>query len=139
MLNLLIAIMGDSFDKVIEYQTANATRTKLQLLSNLAAILPTRDNFVRRKVYMFVVARLEASKEEGDDWDCTIRRLTRVVESQAKLNRDKLGNQCARLQTTIDENAKKDNNMQRNIRAHIDQSIKQQCDKVNARVDSVES
>ena len=44
---------------------------------------------------------------------------------------------------TIDENAKKDNIQQRNMRAHIDQSIKQQSDKVrdevNARIVGVES
>ena len=70
----------DSFEKVIEHQTVNATRTKLQLLSDLTAILPTRDILERRQVYMFVVAPLEAANEEGDEWDGTIRRLTRVVE-----------------------------------------------------------
>ena len=40
MLNMLIAIMGDSFDKVIEHKHVNATRTKLQILGDLSAILP---------------------------------------------------------------------------------------------------
>ena len=46
---------------------------------------------------MFVVAPLEAADEEGDDWEGTIRKLTRVVESQAKQIKIKIGSQCTKL------------------------------------------
>jgi len=35
MLNMLIAIMGDTFERVIESRDVNATKTKLELMSDL--------------------------------------------------------------------------------------------------------
>ena len=40
MLNMLIAIMGDSFAKVFENQAVNGTRMKLAILGDLSSILP---------------------------------------------------------------------------------------------------
>ena len=36
MLNMLIAIMGDTFEHVIENQDLNSTKTKIQVMSELA-------------------------------------------------------------------------------------------------------
>ena len=40
MLNMLIAIMEDTFERVIENKEVNATKTKLSLLRNMATLLP---------------------------------------------------------------------------------------------------
>ena len=39
MLNMLIAIMGDTFERVIESREVNATKTKLNLMSDLVSTL----------------------------------------------------------------------------------------------------
>ena len=39
MLNMLIAIMGDTFERVIENRDVNATKTKLELMSDLVSTL----------------------------------------------------------------------------------------------------
>ena len=39
MLNMMIAIMGDTFERVIESRDVNATKTKLDLISDLVATL----------------------------------------------------------------------------------------------------
>ena len=44
MLNMLIAIMGDSFDKVIENRDVNSIRMKLEILSELSAVLPSQSS-----------------------------------------------------------------------------------------------
>ena len=38
MMNMLIAIMTDSYEKVIENASTNGTKTKLELLSDLAFV-----------------------------------------------------------------------------------------------------
>ncbi len=38
MLNMLIAIMGDTFERVIENKDVNAIKTKLELIGDLVAI-----------------------------------------------------------------------------------------------------
>ena len=39
MLNMLIAIMGDTFDRMMENKDINAVRSKLELVADLVAIL----------------------------------------------------------------------------------------------------
>ena len=43
MLNMLIAIMGDSFDKVIENKDVNITKMKLSILGDFSVVLPQKD------------------------------------------------------------------------------------------------
>ena len=43
MLNMLIAIMGDSFDKVFENREVNGIQMKLAILSDLRPVLPLED------------------------------------------------------------------------------------------------
>ena len=40
MLNMLIAIMGDSFDRVFENQEIHSVSMRLQILGDLSAVLP---------------------------------------------------------------------------------------------------
>ena len=43
MFNMLIAIMGDTFDKITENRSINAIKSKLELLSDLEGVLDTED------------------------------------------------------------------------------------------------
>ena len=40
---MLIAIMGDSFDKVMEKHEVNSIMTKLSILGDFSAVLPQKD------------------------------------------------------------------------------------------------
>ena len=55
---MLIAIMGDTFEQVIENQDLNSTKTKLQVMSELADIIfqQTGGNFAKDVMrFLFVV------------------------------------------------------------------------------------
>ena len=49
MLNMLIAIMGDTFDQNMENKDINAIKTKLALMTDLAAVLDERDPYLLRE------------------------------------------------------------------------------------------
>ena len=55
MLNMLIAIMGDTFDKITENREINATRSKLQLMSELVALLGAEDKVQCKETFLFVI------------------------------------------------------------------------------------
>ena len=55
MLNMLIAIMGDTFDKITENRAINATKSKLELLSDLSGVLKTEDKDQNEEIYLFKV------------------------------------------------------------------------------------
>ena len=44
MLNMLIAIMGDSFDRVFENQEIHSVSMRLQILGDLSAVLPQQSD-----------------------------------------------------------------------------------------------
>ena len=44
MFNMLIAIMGDTFDKITENRAINAIKSKLALLADLKGVLNTEDS-----------------------------------------------------------------------------------------------
>ena len=66
MLNMLIAIMGDTFERITEQKPLYATRTKLALLADYAANIrtaPTPDDLAKK--FLFVVE--PEAEEEGFD------------------------------------------------------------------------
>ena len=83
MFNMLIAIMGDVFDRLMEQQDVQATKNKLQILAEQAPILSNLSPYNDKEVYMIVVEP-ECSDNEDDeeDWNGTIKELTRITKMQ---------------------------------------------------------
>ena len=67
MLNMIIAIMGDSFDYATENRVLFDTEPRLQLLSSLVSILPHMDKDDQDKVYMIIVRPIH-NEEEEETW-----------------------------------------------------------------------
>lgn len=61
MLNMLIAIMGDTFGRVMENKQLNATRTKLDLMGDLVHNLRSSRTKTDPKIFMFAVTPDEGS------------------------------------------------------------------------------
>jgi len=55
MLNMLVAIMGDTFERIIENRTLYAIKTKLQLMGEQAGNVKDSGETKEIKVFMFVV------------------------------------------------------------------------------------
>ena len=82
MLNMLIAVMGDTFDRVMENKDINSIKSKLELSADLVAILRNRDSECSKKVFFFMVEPIknEEDDEEQDLWEGTIRTMNRVLK-----------------------------------------------------------
>lgn len=56
MLNMLIAIMGDSYGRVMENAEINSTKTKLELMNDISSLIKKKDDAVpERDVFLYVV------------------------------------------------------------------------------------
>ena len=66
MLNMLIAIMGDTFERIIENKELNATMTKLELMSEVAANI--QDQEEDDKYFLYVVTPDENDGDELGTW-----------------------------------------------------------------------
>ena len=73
MLNMLIAIMGDTFDKVTENSKVYTTRTKLQILGDYSG------NFIKSEndlLYLFnITVYDEDIEDENGDWEGSIKTM----------------------------------------------------------------
>ena len=86
MLNMLIAIMGDTFDRAMENKTRFGILTKLNVLSSQSAAMSQKDEKESEEVYMIVVRPLEVNEDVEDDWEGTVKKIAKVTdESNSKL------------------------------------------------------
>ena len=79
---MLIAVMSDTFDRVMENKDINSIKSKLELSADLVAILRNRDNECSKKIFFFMVEPIkhEEDDEEQDLWEGTIRTMNRVLK-----------------------------------------------------------
>ena len=76
MLNMLIAIMGDTFERITEQRSLFATREKLGLLADYAAnirIDPTPDDLARK--FLFVIKPEEEEEGFDETWQGSVHQL----------------------------------------------------------------
>ena len=116
--------MGDSFDRVFENREVNGTKTKLAILAELTPLLRTRSREPQSNPNLFVVKPLDTGEDEGDDWEGTIKKLTRVFERQGQSIQRRLGSKSDRIFEAIEESSKKEIIADRVLRAHIDSCVK---------------
>ena len=83
---MLIAIMGNTFDQVMERKHRNAQETKLRFMSAFFSLLTRKGRKVDTKTVMFIVTPffgddIEESQVE-DDWEGSLQYLKRIMQSR---------------------------------------------------------
>ena len=63
-LNMLIAIMADTFEKVIEQKPTFSLKNRLNLLASMKSILPTKEFDSDSKIFLYVI---QPDSCEGDE------------------------------------------------------------------------
>uniref|UniRef100_A0A7S3I8T8 Uncharacterized protein n=1 Tax=Favella ehrenbergii TaxID=182087 RepID=A0A7S3I8T8_9SPIT len=123
--------MGDTYERIIENKEVNATMSKLTILADLNAVLPQQGSIASDKeVYLFLVKPNEELDDEGDSWEGSLKRIIRVVERKSRAIEQRLDKKTDALQASIEDMSKKEIVGNRLMRAHIDQSVRGQSEKV---------
>ena len=96
MLNMLIAIMGDSFDYSMENRERLDVMTKLEILNSQSATMRQTESEEELKTFMIVV-ELEEIDGSQKDWEGSINKVTKMMKqslvAQEKTLMKKLGKQ----------------------------------------------
>ena len=83
---MLIAIMGDTFDRAMENKTRFGILTKLNVLSSQSAAMSQVDEKESEEVFMIVVTPLEVDNDGTEDWEGTLKKITKIThESNSSL------------------------------------------------------
>lgn len=101
MMNMLIAIMTDSYEKVIENASINGTKTKLELLSDLAFAQnrPDKNKTVNEYQFLFLVQPIDSEGKSSDKWEGVIGELNKANQ---RANQD-MQNQLTKLLMSLHE------------------------------------
>ena len=89
-LNMLIAIMGNTFEQVMEKKNQYAQETKLSFMADYYDVFNfKKGRKVDSKIYMFIVSPLVSSEQsaesqESDDWEGGISYLKKSIQLRLK-------------------------------------------------------
>ena len=81
ILNMLIAIMGDTFGKVTEVKEQSGLREKIKILADYVWILSMDTAQVR---YIYAMKPRSMTEEEGASWEGTVTTLKKAIEANMK-------------------------------------------------------
>lgn len=82
-LNMLIAIMGDTFGRVMEKKEIKGIQTKLDLMSDLAGIIGnTKAANEGDGDYLFIVEPDDEEGGDGEDWEGAVNKMNRFNEKR---------------------------------------------------------
>ena len=81
MLNMLIAIMSDTFEKVTEIRKVHSRRTKLEILADYVDCYNYGRNLKQSKAFMFVVKPEEEDLDrDSSEWEGTLTTLRKFTD-----------------------------------------------------------
>ena len=86
-LNLLIAIMGDSYEKVKESERVEALRERARIIVEAERTHPGRHNYYR---YMHFVEAADSSEPAPQEWEGITGRVKQLNEEQERRIEEKI-------------------------------------------------
>lgn len=127
---MIIAIMGDTFEKVTENKLSIYRKTKLELMQEYASFLPKGNGNPRS--FMFKVTVEEEDTDDIDNWDGSLNFIKRINEKNfddIKTSFSAQMNRLEQLEGKVNEFATRD----------VSKMIYASQAKTNARFDTLES
>ena len=128
MLNMLIAIMGDTFGNVMESRNLNAIRTKLDILSDMAPVLSKEDAKDMDEVFMIVVTPQDSGDFDDENWQGSINQLSNIVTKNVLSLEKKMNRKIDHQQLSV----------QREITQQVG-SVNNKCDQIKTDVGSIKT
>ena len=113
MLNMLIAIMGDTFARIIENKDLNSIKTKLELLGDLSAdihqseALDSEAEFKTER-FLFVVTPDEDERDELSTWEGSISQMSKINEKRISLLQTALEKKLNNITEQAEQSSKRD-------------------------------
>ena len=123
---MLIAIMGDTFERIIENRDINATKTKLELMADVVSGMRQTTKEEEKEVFVFVVKPVDDDDVDGNEWEGTINKMTRITQRNIEALGNKIHKKSDKIQASIDDFVKQDNVKNRHLRQYVDLVVKSQ-------------
>ena len=80
MLNIVIAILSDTYDKITEKRDKWVKNLKIKLLSSLIPVLPNKEKQDVVDVFMIIVKPIDDKGSGEDDWSGKINKIVEMAQ-----------------------------------------------------------
>ena len=142
MLNMLIAIMGDTFGRVMENAEVNGTKTKLDLMSDLASIIGTNKSVASNEGdYLFMVTPDDDEGDHGDSWEGAINKMNNLNEKRHEELQELVKSQAGKLvdlaQADIKREVTQNAELRRVIYDMIQHTVAQSESNIRSEIDEL--
>ena len=107
MLNMLIAIMGDTFEHIIENKDLNSVKTKIEVMGELASNIHTSGE-VDDNRFLFVITPDEDEHDSLESWEGSIKQMTKFHQKQIDQVESNLSKQIIELSNKVDQSSDRD-------------------------------
>lgn len=140
MLNMLIAIMGDTFERVIENREVNSIKTKLDLMSDLAGVLKSKNKSeVEKDVFLYVVTPDDEDLDNSDDWEGVVNKISRDTEKHMSGLKTTLNKQIEKLIESQEASEKRDAAMDKDMKKQVSVLNRSTVSKFTERMDEMDA
>ena len=116
MLNMLIAIMGESFARVFENRDVSATKTKLNFMHDMAGTVGKQSSEEEQDVFMYIVMPQETEMLNDESWEGNVNRITSLIKTEIDSLKEELNWKVDKLQANQDEYVRVDKAMDRQMK-----------------------
>ena len=104
MLDMHIAIRGDTFEGITESRELTSIKTKLNIVSEYSHNIPVDDE--DEKNFLFVVTPDDDGEDDGVTWEGTVRQLTRFTERRVSKMEASVNKQLQEIKSQADREEK---------------------------------
>ena len=80
MLNMIIAFMADTFDKINENKDVYAAKGKLELLKDYTFLLKDLPNEEKDRIFLYVVQPDGEEENDNSTWQGSINRMQKLTK-----------------------------------------------------------
>ena len=129
MMNMLIAIMGDTFENIIENKELNSVKTKIEVMGELASNIHTSGK-VDDKRFLFVITPDEDEHDSLETWEGSIKQMTKFHQRQIDQVENNLSKQIIALSNKVDQSSEKDISQIRELRKTVQTLIDSKIEEV---------
>ena len=126
MLNMLIAIMGDTFGRIMEAREVSGTKTKLKLMADNDHTIPKTTKRQDNKVFFYVITPEDEDGDDGDSTEAAVHQLAKQVQSEMDQLRAQITRDTTRLEQQQEEVLKRVIAIDRDLRSSVGNLIRQQ-------------
>ena len=91
LLNLLISIMGDSYDKILEKRDKTDALTRLEMMSEAMTYMKfLKTNYKSKRGYLVYCLSLDVEEDENapDEWEGRINVMKKLLKQNAEETKD---------------------------------------------------